>query len=158
MTITGDTDPDNPLTKMADDRHHIGAVLTVMTGRPLATLGAVYRLLKFMTGEVPMAVGDVPGVDNLEQAQARVRPLLIEQCPDLAKVFVPRAEAPDAVCLAFLAEQENRFGAYVTLTPIADVVAAIAARDDGPPAVVPYDLTLAEPESPAEPEVVAADE
>lgn len=89
-------------------------ILTVTTGRLLShdhTAGA-YKILNYLTG-------DNLYTHQLPRAVDACRPALIEQHPHLVGVEPPKDVAVPEL-LAWLAEQEQRYGDSVPVTPIAD--------------------------------------
>lgn len=114
--MTGDTDPSNPVSTYPSDVFPIGAALTVAYGsneRPLCTLGNMYRILGFLTG-------DVPGADRLNSAIDACRDHVMAQLPDTLRAIDP---PPPADGGAFSDEEyvtgiANRYGSTITLTPM----------------------------------------
>lgn len=118
-----DTAPDNPVNALNGDEFPLAAVLTVLVGsndRPFCTLGNLYRILGFMRGDVPAAVSDPdadPPIVGIDEAITICRPEILRQHPELADVTKTRATT-DTGILTWIAEQEKRFGATFTLTPL----------------------------------------
>lgn len=108
-----DTATDNPVHGYPRNLFPVGAVLTVLHGsneRPYCTLGNLYRVLGYLTG-------DVPGADSINSAIGTVRPWVRQQHPALANLQPPEDGADDATVLAWLAAVEADHGATITLDP-----------------------------------------
>lgn len=79
--MVGDTDPSNPVHNLARDRFPIGAALTVAYGsdeRPFTTLGNLYRILGYLTGDCP----DAPDINKaIETCRGHVRAQLPDDIP-----------------------------------------------------------------------------
>ena len=94
----------------------LGDVLSVTTGLLVSRdhIGGVYRVCDFMTGVANFT-------HQLPRTSARITPAIFEQHPELAEVEDPCWESPTAAEVErWLSQQEERFGATVDLTPIAD--------------------------------------
>lgn len=122
-----DTDKDNPVNALPRNVFPIAAVLTVThsgNDRPFCTLGNLYRILGFMTGDVPTAgPSDVPGSLSIDEAVAKCRPEILRQHPQLAAITAP-ASRDERVILAWLDQQAEQF---VTIEPLHDAVHASPA-------------------------------
>lgn len=106
-----DTAPDNPTNTLEGDQMPTAAVLTVLLGgndRPFCTLGNLYRILKTLDGEVPLA-------DEIDAAVERVRPALAAQFPELAAITPPGIDADEQTILAWIADVERDHGAIQTV-------------------------------------------
>lgn len=94
----------------------LGAALTVALtalGPPHSDLGP-WCELRDLYELIGWLVGDIPAVEQLAGHTSAARESLLNQHPDLVHaVGAPPAGAPDATVLAWLAEQEARFGAAV---------------------------------------------
>lgn len=120
-----DTDPQNPVNTLNGDVFPLAAVLTVLVGsndRSFCTLGNLYRILGFLLKDRSVDPDDpaargIPRVDLLDAAIAVCRPAILDQHPELADVTKTRATT-DTGILTWIAEQETRYGATVTLTPL----------------------------------------
>ncbi|MBU8834447.1 hypothetical protein [Mycolicibacterium goodii] len=120
-----DTDPDNPVNAMNGDEFPLPAVLTVLVGsndRPFCTLGNLYRILGFLLKDRSVDPDDpdargIPRAELIDEAIEVCRPWIVKQRPDLAVVAKTRATT-DTGILSWIAEQESRFGATVTLAPL----------------------------------------
>lgn len=120
MTIpgmTGDTDPDNPVNALPAWEFPIGAALTVAYGsneRPYCTLGNLYRVLGWLTG-------DCPGADHINSEIARCRDHVAVQLPTELRVVDPPPTAldeDDTAVMAWLGGIVNKYGATVALTAL----------------------------------------
>ncbi|MBU8834419.1 hypothetical protein [Mycolicibacterium goodii] len=120
-----DTDPDNPVTAMNGDEFPLPAVLTVLVGsndRPFCTLGNLYRILGFLLKDRSVDPDDpdargIPRAELIDDAIEVCRSWILKQRPDLADVPKTRATT-DTGILTWIADQEAKFGATVTLTPL----------------------------------------
>lgn len=120
-----DTDPANPVNAMNGDEFPIAAVVTVLHGsndRPFCTLGNLYRILGFLLKDRSVDPDDpdargIPRADLIDEAIAVCRPEILRQHPQLADSKATRA-GTDTGILTWLADQEQKFGATLTLTPL----------------------------------------
>lgn len=138
--MTGDTDPDNPVNALPGNIFPIGAALTVAYGsneRPFATLGNLYRVLGWLTG-------DVPGADEINTAIRRCRDHVAIQLPTDLRVIdaPPDADAGATADHAWLAGIVNKYGTTIPLTalpgtpnnPTPETTTNAKDSDDVPPA------------------------
>lgn len=114
--MTGDTDPNNPVNAMQADTFPIGAALTVAYGsneRPFCTLGNMYRILGFLTG-------DVPGADRINSAIDACRDHVLTQLPDTLRAIDPPPPADDGAFSdeAYVGGVANKYGSTIALTPM----------------------------------------
>lgn len=120
-----DTAPDNPVNAMNQNEFPLPAVLTVLVGsndRPFCTLGNLYRILGFLLKDRSVDPVDpdargIPRAELIDDAIQVCRAEILRQHPHLTNVTKTRA-ATDTGILTWIAEQEKRFGATVTLTPL----------------------------------------
>lgn len=123
--MTTDTDPDNPVHNYPAEVFPIGAALTVAYGsteRPFATLGNIYRLLGWLTGDIPTIDGDPkanPPLPSLADEIARCREYVLQQLPtELRVVDPPPAEQDNTADLAWVRGIGNKYGATIALRPM----------------------------------------
>lgn len=115
MTIpgmTGDTDPENPVNDYPADVFPIGAALTVAYGsneRMFCTLGNLYRILGYLTGEVPLA-------NAINSTIASCRDHVATQLPtELRVVDPPPGSDDETAVIAWLSGIVNKYGPTITL-------------------------------------------
>ena len=98
---------------MSERAFHLGDVLTITTGRLVSPdhMGGVYNILNFMTG-------DNLFTHQLPRAMDECQPALLAQHPQLRAVVVPdEFDGKDHVD-RWLAEQMQRYGAELPVTPL----------------------------------------
>jgi len=135
MTHT-DTDPDNPVNHYPPEQFPIGAALTVAYGsneRPLCTLGNLYRVIGWLTGDVPNADGQperkedpelgiayqpfIPGLnDEIERCREHVEAQLPTELRALDPP--PPAHLGSSADWAWLAAVTNKYGATIRLVAL----------------------------------------
>jgi len=95
---------------MASKEFSLGAVLSVTTGVLLCSMDEVCRILDFMTGGSLFT-------HQLPRAADVCKPAILKQHPQLADVDT--AGVGNGNWLAFLAEQEEKFGKSLLIEPLA---------------------------------------
>lgn len=118
--MTGDTDPENPVNALQPNVFPLGAALTIAYGsneRPLCTLGNLYRILGWLTG-------DVPAADAIDTEIDRCRWHVAQQLPDALRAFDPPPAPLDdpAADHVWLANVVNKYGTTITLTALPGTV------------------------------------
>lgn len=124
--ITGDTDPENPVHNYPADVFPLGAALTIAYGsneRPLCTLGNLYRIVGYLTGDIPIVDGDPdaePPLPSLNDEIARCAEHVTGQLPDELRTLdpPPPADAGAAADHAWLAGVMNKYGATIPLVAL----------------------------------------
>ena len=130
--MTGDTDPNNPVNTLPPNVFPIGAAITVAYGgvdRPFCTLGNLYRILGYLTGDVPPVDGQAadpdadpprPYIPGLADELERCRSHVAAQLPDTLRIFdPPPAPADDnAADLVWLSNVINKYGGTITLAAL----------------------------------------
>lgn len=115
--MTTDTDPDNPVNAYPADVFPIGAALTVAFGsneRPFCTLGNLYRVVGYLTGDIPMA-------DGLASAIQRCRQHVLQQLPTELRVMDPPPEPSDVdntADMVYVGGITNKYGATIKLVAL----------------------------------------
>lgn len=106
-----------PTTDLPADTHPIGAALTVAFGsntRPFCTLGALYRILGYLRG-------DVPGHDGIDEAIDECRAHVRAALPDgIAALDPPPAADGEPADAAWVSAIAHNYGPTITLTPLPD--------------------------------------
>jgi hypothetical protein len=116
LGITVDTDPDNPVNRLPQNTFPIGAALTIAYGsneRPFCTLGNLYRILGYLTG-------DVPGGDSINPEIERCRNHVEAQLPDTLRAIDPPPDTDniDTATVSWLAGIANKYGSTIELTAL----------------------------------------
>lgn len=129
--MTGDTDPQNPVNALPAWEFPIGAALTVAYGsneRPFCTLGNLYRIIGYLTGDVPPIDGQPanpdgnppqPHIPGLNEVIVTCREHVAKQLPTELRVVDRPPEGgheDDVALMAWLAGIVNKYGATIALT------------------------------------------
>lgn len=114
--MTTDTHRANPVNALNANVFPIGAALTVAYGsdtRFFATLGNVYRVLGYLTG-------DVPAADSIGTAIEQCREWVTNQLPtELRTVDPPPADTGNETAdIVWLVGIVNKYGLNITLTAL----------------------------------------
>lgn len=124
--MTGDTDPANPVNNLPAWEFPVGAALTLAYGsneRPFCTLGNLYRIVGYLTGDVPPVDGqpadpdrNQPYIAGLADEIERCREHVIAQLPDeLRAIDPPPPGGNETADVAWLAGIVNRYGPTIAL-------------------------------------------
>lgn len=89
----------------------LGDILSVTTGRLLASMDNVHKILDFMAG-------DKLFTHQLPRAAEECKGPLLAQHPDLASIVVPEDLSGEEACLAWLDKQTVRFGKTRPVLPL----------------------------------------
>lgn len=128
--MTVDTDPDNPVNALPENMFPIGAALTIVYGGPdryFATLGNVYRVLGYLTGEVPLA-------DDIPDAMQRCRYHVENQLPtDMRIIDPPPIDTGDNIAdIAWIGGIVNKYGPYIRLVALPGTINNPTPTDETP--------------------------
>lgn len=123
--LTTDTDPDNPVNDYEADTFPLGAALTVAYGSTemmFCTLGNLYRIVGYLTGDLPSIEGDpnaVPPIPSLADEINRCAVHVMAQLPEAAqRLTLPDNSDGDNARMEWLIATMTAAGTTVTLTPL----------------------------------------
>ncbi|ALA06706.1 hypothetical protein SEA_GRAVAILLIA_60 [Mycobacterium phage Gravaillia] len=111
--MTPDTADDNPVNTFPPNVFPLGAAVTVAYGsneRPFCTLGNLYRILGYLTGEVP-------GADDINSVIAECRHHVTHQLPtDMRTENPPPPPGDDVADIHWLGTVIGKYGPRIALT------------------------------------------
>ncbi|WP_431231488.1 hypothetical protein ACQ856_18170 [Mycolicibacterium psychrotolerans] len=120
--MTRDTDPDNPVNAYPPNEFPVGAALTITYGsneRPFCTLGNLYRILGWLTGEIPDA-------DEINTEIERCRTHVTAQLPDVLRLVdpppAPGDDGDNTADMVWLIGITRTYGRTITLTALPDTI------------------------------------
>jgi len=93
---------------MENKKFDIGTILSITTGKLLTEMGNIYKILNYMTG-------DNLYTHQLPRVSSEMKPVIIEQYPELADVDASGVNKGN--WQKFLNEQINRFGERLEISP-----------------------------------------